>query len=160
MRLAPWQVKGIGPHARETAREAARRSGMSLGQWLNAVILEQAADEGVHPDDDADRHEGDGDDLAAVNRRLDDLGRQIARLAGQPAAAPRREPRDPDAGARQIAEAILKLNGRLDRLIADGRSASSALEQRVNSVDQALAKLGRERVRAAASYNDGKPVSV
>src|SRR5690349_639348 len=157
MRLAPWQVKGIGPHARETAREAARRSGMSVGQWLNAIILDQAADEGIHSEDDADRYDGHGDDLATINRRLDDLGRQIARLSGQPAAAP---PRNPDAGARQIAEAILKLNSRLDTLIAEGRSTSSALGQRMNSVDQALAKLKGERVRAAASYSDGKPVSV
>ncbi|HEU5273652.1 MAG TPA: hypothetical protein VFU97_08330 [Xanthobacteraceae bacterium] len=157
MRLAPWQVKGIGPHARETAREAARRSGMSLGQWLNAVILDQAADEGIYAGDDAERYDGNGDDLATINRRLDDLARHIARLGGQPAAAP---PRDPDAGARQIAEAILKLNSGLDTLIAEGRSTSSALDQRVNSVDQALARLRGERVRAAASYSDGKPVSI
>ncbi|HEY1475452.1 MAG TPA: hypothetical protein VGF53_15360 [Pseudolabrys sp.] len=37
-----WRVKGIRPEARETAEEAARRSGMSLGEWLNAVILQQA----------------------------------------------------------------------------------------------------------------------
>ena len=36
----PWSVKGIRPEARESAREAARRSGMSLGEWLNNVILE------------------------------------------------------------------------------------------------------------------------
>ena len=49
MRLAPWQVKGIDPEARETAREAARRSGVSVGRWLNSVILDQAAAEGVAP---------------------------------------------------------------------------------------------------------------
>ena len=43
----PWSVKGIRPEARETAREAARRSGMSLGEWLNSVILQQAAEDGV-----------------------------------------------------------------------------------------------------------------
>ena len=47
MRSAPWHVKGIDPEARYTAREAARRSGVSVGQWLNSVILEQAADEGI-----------------------------------------------------------------------------------------------------------------
>ena len=31
----PWQVEGVGPQARETAREAARRSGMSVGEWLD-----------------------------------------------------------------------------------------------------------------------------
>ena len=55
----PWSVKGIRPEARETAKEAARRSGMSLGDWLNAVIIHQAAQEGVQApslvDDDARR---------------------------------------------------------------------------------------------------------
>lgn len=36
----PWSVKGIDPRARETAREAARREGKTLGEWLNAIILE------------------------------------------------------------------------------------------------------------------------
>ena len=29
----PWQVEGVRRQARETAREAARRSGMSVGEW-------------------------------------------------------------------------------------------------------------------------------
>lgn len=36
---APWSVKGIEPQARETAKSAARRAGMTLGEWLNNVIL-------------------------------------------------------------------------------------------------------------------------
>ena len=45
----PWRAKGIRPEARETAKEAARRSGMSLDDWLNSVILQQAAQAGVPP---------------------------------------------------------------------------------------------------------------
>jgi len=37
---APWSVKGIDPKAREVAKDLARRSGMTLGEWLNRVILE------------------------------------------------------------------------------------------------------------------------
>src|SRR5271167_5089540 len=37
---APWSVKGIDPKAREIAKDLARRSGMTLGEWLNQVILE------------------------------------------------------------------------------------------------------------------------
>lgn len=37
---APWSVKGIDPKAREVAKDLARRSGMTLGEWLNHVILE------------------------------------------------------------------------------------------------------------------------
>jgi localization factor PodJL len=37
---APWSVKGINPKAREVAKDHARRSGLTLGEWLNRVILE------------------------------------------------------------------------------------------------------------------------
>ena len=40
----PWSVKGIEAEAREAAKFAARRSGMTLGEWLNSVILDQADD--------------------------------------------------------------------------------------------------------------------
>ena len=39
---APWSVKGIERDARETAKEAARREGMTVGEWLNQMIYSQA----------------------------------------------------------------------------------------------------------------------
>lgn len=39
-RGAPWSVKGIEPEARAAAKSAARRAGMTLGEWLNHVILD------------------------------------------------------------------------------------------------------------------------
>jgi localization factor PodJL len=46
---APWSVKGIDPKAREIAKDLARRSGMTLGEWLNQVILEDGEDEPAAP---------------------------------------------------------------------------------------------------------------
>ena len=40
----PWQVRGIDPELRDAAVLAANRSGMTLGQWLNSVIAETAAE--------------------------------------------------------------------------------------------------------------------
>src|ERR1700676_4882836 len=34
----PWNLRGLRPETREAARDAARRSGMSVGEWLNSVI--------------------------------------------------------------------------------------------------------------------------
>ena len=45
---APWSVKGIDPKAREIAKDLARREGLTLGDWLNRIILEDPADE-VYP---------------------------------------------------------------------------------------------------------------
>ena len=41
----PWSVKGIEPEAREAAKQAAQRAGVTLGAWLNQMILEAGTDE-------------------------------------------------------------------------------------------------------------------
>src|SRR5580693_5283462 len=42
---APWSVKGIDPKAREIAKDLARRSGMTLGEWLNQMIMEDPTED-------------------------------------------------------------------------------------------------------------------
>lgn len=83
---AQWSVKGIRPEARDTAREAARRSGMSLGDWLNSVILHNAKQD----DDDHYDEGGGGEDANAVHSRLDDLSQRLDQLTrrGPEAYAP------------------------------------------------------------------------
>lgn len=45
----PWSVKGIDSRAREIAREAAREEGMTLGAYLNRLILEEDMPEEAAP---------------------------------------------------------------------------------------------------------------
>ncbi len=81
----PWSVKGIEAEAREAAKFAARRSGMTLGEWLNSMILEQAegGDDverryGHRRSSTPSRHAlGDADDL---RQRLDALADQLSSL--------------------------------------------------------------------------------
>lgn len=47
---APWSVKGIDPKAREVAKDLARRSGMTLGEWLNRMILDEDGPEDAVPE--------------------------------------------------------------------------------------------------------------
>ena len=78
---APWSVKGIDPKAREIAKDLARRSGKTLGEWLNEVIIEGegadgepakgAAPSAAGPSDDADR--------GPYREVMSDLSRQAAR---------------------------------------------------------------------------------
>lgn len=44
---APWSVKGIDPKAREVAKDLARREGLTLGEWLNRMILEEEGPEDI-----------------------------------------------------------------------------------------------------------------
>ena len=118
----PWNVEGIRPRARETARAAARRSGMTVGEWLNSVIIEQAAEEGIRPlhagigDPDPDRAD---EELAAINNRLADLTRQLDRIERGGAgallsreraerSAERPNERSGESTPRQLAEAIAR----------------------------------------------------
>src|SRR5262249_50057851 len=47
----PWNVAGIPPEAREAARAAARREGLSVGEWLTRRILRSlSSDMGEEPE--------------------------------------------------------------------------------------------------------------
>ncbi len=45
----PWSVRGIDPEIREQAVEAAHRSGLSVGEWLNQVLAGNLDDEDDEP---------------------------------------------------------------------------------------------------------------
>lgn len=67
----PWNLRGLRPEARQAAREAARRSGMSVGEWLNTVIRQSDDDYGEpmrHADYD-DEDDGGGEDYRPEHRR-------------------------------------------------------------------------------------------
>ena len=111
----PWSVKGIRPEARETAKEAARRSGMSLGDWLNSVIIQQAEQAGVQSPPLADEN-FHGGDLAAVNHRLDDLAAAHRAARAARARGLRAETHPQRARSRRA-------DGRLDRRLDQFASA-------------------------------------
>jgi len=73
-RARSWNIDGIKPDIREAAREAARRQGLSISEWLNDIILLHASELGINVDDmDSD------DRLEAVAARLHQLDRHDTR---------------------------------------------------------------------------------
>jgi localization factor PodJL len=138
----PWSVAGIRPDARETAKEAARRSGMSVGEWLNSVIDIAAganvpvAQQAVpRPETMTAR-----DAMAGLQERLDNLSRQIEGLARE--AGPRSWAPGPDeAQGWRFQSAISQFDERLERLMAEGRSAAEELDRRLSAFDRARSSL-------------------
>jgi localization factor PodJL len=137
----PWRVKGIRPDARETAREAARRAGMSVGEWLNTVIIDSAEEATRPPRARYEEDEEENDRLFAVHERLDQLTRRLERLPRTPAARPPYAPaaQGPEAYAppsyaqdrererdNKLADAIARLDQRMDDLVNASRSAAAA----------------------------------
>lgn len=64
----PWSVKGIDPRARARAKTAARREGMTLGEWLNRVIL----DDGPTDDPDTPAWEQNLETFPGFSQRSDE----------------------------------------------------------------------------------------
>jgi localization factor PodJL len=94
----PWQESGVRREALETAREAARRAGMSIGEWLDGVILESAeADDAELGQPAARENDHYGEDFTG---REDDARRSRGRHAEYDDRLDSRlgEHRDPSVG--------------------------------------------------------------
>jgi len=86
-----------------------------------------------------DDEESIGDDLAAINDRLDELTRHLEGLArsnSRRAAAPRERDRDRDReqdenSPDRVGEALARLDRRLDQVIAEARSAPIEAQRRL-----------------------------
>src|SRR5512143_243061 len=140
----PWSVKGIRPEARETAREAARRAGVPLSEWLNAVILQQAEDQGInaHAHDDDDAY---GED-AGVHQRLDELSRRIEQMSRSGPAAYAPPPRRGRSETDTMAEMIGRLDRRLDQFANASRPVAPPLQPAMQPampapIDRAVAEI-------------------
>ncbi|WP_284178166.1 hypothetical protein [Rhabdaerophilum sp. SD176] len=84
----PWSVRGIDPDIREQAVEAAHRSGMSVGQWLNQVLAGNLDEDGEEDDTYFARNR---QAPRRRPRRADQLGERLERLAqGSRPAGPAR----------------------------------------------------------------------
>ena len=115
----PWSVKDIPPEARDIAGEAARRAGLPLNEWLNAVILQQARQanaQSVHSSAPAHADDAARADYPEVQLRLDNLARRMDQVtrSGPAAYAPERTRDDAD----QLAELIGRLEQRFDQFSA------------------------------------------
>ncbi len=150
---APWSVKGIDPKAREVAKDLARRSGMTLGEWLNRMILEDEDPEEVACETDlpprlrpafapeADRVEGR---LRLLEARALPLGVEPAlqRMADRLAEAESRT----SGALAELRRAMTSLDGRVGAVDNRYETLALGLTQRVEQVRAETA----EALRAAA----------
>jgi localization factor PodJL len=114
----PWSVSAVDPDTWEAAREAARSEGLSVGEWLEAAIRDNARGgrgRGRNPSTNFDH-------------RLDDLADQINMLARRNVHV---RPPMRDLGTEQITASIDALGERIDQML-EGMERS----QRKNGNDE------------------------
>src|SRR5476651_2639741 len=153
-----WSVDGIDPSVRERAEAAARRAGMSLSDWLNSTIGDSAPayfraspDQApVQPSQELRQEiRQETRDVADIHQRLDSITRQIeqiSRPAPRPDAARSEAPRAEPGVARQLNDAISRLDARLSQ-ISNSTPAKQAqfqnTQRQADQVERAAAQVYR-----------------
>ncbi len=133
----PWSIKGVEPELREVAKTAARRSGMTLGEWLNSAINEQADG----PVDQAPQVQPRASRSSLISThpieraatKLEDIAEQLAKLAM----------RESDTSYRQPAQSVddqLAMAKVMSRFESNERQTVEAF----SAVNERLAMISRQ----------------
>ena len=128
----PWSVKGIDPRARARAKTAARHDGVTLGEWLNRVILDDSDPASPHWDDALEGFPGFGGGASPADPGEDRLLRaMVNRLTERIEAA-----------EYQSSQTLGNLDKAINQLVDKiGRSSERQAEQ----LDETREDLGRVR---------------
>lgn len=135
----PWSVRGIDPEIKEQAVEAAQRSGMSVGQWLNQILagnLEDQDEETLPRSRTVSRKRTPR--IETLNERLDRIGK-----AGAQTAAHRfSEPESDNSAMLELldsaVQAIERIETRNARPSEPARSAPDDVSRLVRSLEKRL----------------------
>ena len=140
-----WSVDGIDPSVRERAEAAARRAGMTLNDWVNSTIGEPVRPATAR----LPAAPRQMPDVADIHQRLDSITRQIEQIS-RPAVprgdTSRSDARNEPTVARQLNEAISRLDARLSQISnpAPTRQAQMQEKQRQSDlVERAAAQVYR-----------------
>jgi len=181
----PWSVNAVDPEAWADARDAARRSGQSVGEWLEAAIRNASNDR--HP-----VRATTSQDHATIERRLDDIAERIehySRQARDPAPARpsrhdsalvssiealneridslSREVRDGERnGPAEVRAALQRLDDRIEHMVTRGHVAEAGvapeLERKLEGISRSIEAMSRHLAQENARYeserHDAMPV--
>ncbi|WGS21651.1 MULTISPECIES: hypothetical protein [unclassified Bradyrhizobium] len=156
-----WSVDGIDPSVRERAEAAARRAGMSLNDWLNSTVGDatppdwRASYEQRPPMPSRESRE-----VADIHQRLDAITRQIEQIArpvSRGEAVRAEVPRGQPAVARQLNDAISRLDARLSQISRPQPAREPQMPDRPQQERQRQAE-AVERA-AAQIYRPSPPLS-
>lgn len=169
----PWHIRGVRPGAIEVAREAARRRGVTAGEWLDTAILDSALRQGVaarpsahprypcHEDTDERMRSPCGPDMAA-DRLRDDVA-EVGLILQQ--ALPRRAIEALESEVRRLTDRVDSTRhigvdtaalARVERGIAEMRDALRTLvpAQSLLGMAQALQQLSHRIDRNGCRAQD------
>ena len=178
----PWSVSGIPPEARDVARAAAGRDGLSVGDWITRRILTEtartlsASDRGTpvtqlaYKNERDDETRRDRDDLVqrlakteaetdGAFRRIDETLRAMGRRMETTERSQNEAQRTMSAAAAEISTATREqsqafdhLNQRIERV--ERQSDNSALSDAVRGLHQGLSRLADQIAKTATESSN------
>src|SRR6516165_12304638 len=170
----PWNLRGLRPEAREAARTAARRSSMSVGEWLNDVIEPDDEDDEIalFADDDQEDDEVEYERSRRSRRRHRERRRARADRQAQQqvqqqqveferrvAKADRRQVQRQVEFERRVAQADRRHAERedaFDREVVRTRSEIGAVSDRLERLSQQMERMA-SRAESAARRRPAAP---
>lgn len=136
---APWSVKGIDPKAREIAKDLARRSGMTLGEWLNQMIID-GEPEAPPP-------------IEAPYARAEPVRRQAPAQPAYQSAGHGRRAYDEEADVAAVTRALEQLSARMEAAEHRSTLAISGIDQSVMGVLARMDGVERDVVSTGAGLH-------
>ena len=136
----PWSVKGIDPKARELAKDLARRSGMTLGEWLNSMITEGELED--EPPALPPRSTGLREIRLSSDVEMRRIGRALDALTQRVEASEHRS----TLAISGIDQQVMGVLSRIDGVERDRNAIAARIEDDLEEVKAAQAKAG-ERLR-------------
>ncbi|MEN5083145.1 hypothetical protein ABE438_11730 [Bosea sp. TWI1241] len=144
----PWSVKGVDPRTRDAAKAAARRAGMTLGEWLDSKIRIEAVELEAPAAAAPAAQPPEQLDIAALSERLARLSQGEMQTTPAPEPRPRAQSRA-DLSRAEL-DAFITQAAMAERLSRDtGARTAGALDsiaQWIEKTEQRLA--ASERVTA------------
>ncbi len=150
----PWSVNAVERETWAAARDAARRAGLSVGEWLEQTIRQGADEPHAH------RTAREQPRADALEQRLDDISEQLDHLLrnGPQRVQPERAARTDPALAAAVAaldnriEALMRDIGAAERLVPSGKwtPRSNAARSRSHSFPRDRTDEPPRRARARA----------
>ncbi len=148
----PWSVKGIEPEVREAAKHAARRSGMTLGEWLNSVILDQADDLetpaaqfAAPPQKDFSGHPRASLRQDDTTIRLEDIAQQLTRLARREQESAAIRSYEPSTTREHDTETLNRILSRIEDNERQSVEAFGAVNERLSVLGRQIAVAERQK---------------
>ena len=146
----PWSVNAVEPDTWATARDAARRAGVSVGEWLEAAIRETAGERDAARA--AGRRRPDSD---RIEQQLDDLSEQLDHfMQHEPRARGKRGAREENV----LAHSLEALTQRIETLIGDVRANDQGAPHQIKTaIDRLDNRLETLFSQSRSSANTREP---